>query len=111
MAATRDVELEIARAEAECATAEAQLRLLQAGARPEDVRRAEAQADALQAELGVMDAELVAAEADRDRFESLRAADAGSRKQRDDAVARLEDTDDRRRPFSRSPGCPRSCSR
>ena len=94
---TRDVELEITRAEAERATAEAQLRLLQAGARPEDVRQAEAQADALQAELGVIDAELFAAEADRDRFESLLAADAGSRKQRDDAVARANILEQRAR--------------
>ena len=86
---TRDVELEIARAEAGRATAEAELRLLLTGARPEDVRQAEAQTDALQAEIGAIDAELVAAEADRDRFESLLAADAGSRKQRDDALARV----------------------
>ena len=59
------------------------------GARPEDIRQAEAQTDALQAEIGAIDAELVAAEADRDRFESLLAADAGSRKQRDDALARV----------------------
>ena len=86
---TRDVELEIARAEAGRATAEAELRLLLTGARPEDIRQAEAQTDALQAEIGAIDAELVAAEADRDRFESLLAADAGSRKQRDDALARV----------------------
>lgn len=86
---TRDVELEIARADAGRATAEAELRLLLTGARPEDVRQAEAQTDALQAEIGAIDAELVAAEADRDRFESLLAADAGSRKQRDDALARV----------------------
>ena len=94
---TRDVELEIARAQAERATAEAQLRLVQTGARPEDVRQAEAQRGALQAELGVLDAELVAAEADRDRFESLLAADAGSRKQRDDAVARVNVLEQRAR--------------
>ena len=85
---TRDVELEIARAEAERATAEAEFRLLVAGPRPEDVLHARAQTAALRAELGAVRAELAAAEADRDRFESLLAADAGSRKQRDDAVAR-----------------------
>ena len=86
---TRDVELEIARAQAVRAVAEAQLRLLQAGARPEEVRQAEAQIDVLTAEIAALDAELVAADADRERFESLLAADAGSRKQRDDAVARV----------------------
>ena len=86
---TRDVELEIARAQAERATAAAQLRLLQTGSRPEDVRQAEAQTNALHAEIGAIDAELVAAEADRERFEALLAADAGSRKQRDDAAARV----------------------
>ena len=40
---TRDVELQIVRARAERAAADAQLRLLQAGARPEDIRQAQAQ--------------------------------------------------------------------
>ena len=87
---TRGVELEIRRAQAERNVAEAQLRLLQAGARPEDVRQAQARSDALEAELGAVDAELAAAGADRERFESLVAADAGSRKQRDDAAARVD---------------------
>lgn len=84
---TRQVELEIGRAEAERGAAEAQVRLLEAGARPEDIRQAQAQIDALRAEIGAIDAELAAATADRDRFESLLSADAGSRKQRDDAAA------------------------
>ena len=86
---TRNIELNIDSAQAERAAAEAELRLLQAGARPEDVRQAEAQVDVLEAEIAVIDAELVAAEADRERFESLLAVDAGSRKQRDDAAARV----------------------
>ena len=94
---TRDVELEIARAEAEREAAEAQLRLLEAGARPEDVRQAQAQIDVLEAEIAAIDAELVAATADRERFESLLAADAGSRKQRDDAAARVNVLQERTR--------------
>ena len=86
---TREVQLEIGRAQAERGAAEAQVRLLEAGARPEDIRQAQAQIDALRAEIGAIDAELAAATADRDRFESLLAADAGSRKQRDDAAARV----------------------
>ena len=80
---TREVELEIERAQAEREAATAQLRLLEAGARPEDVRQAQARIDAFEAEVGAVDAELAAAIVDRDRFESLLAADAGSRKQRD----------------------------
>ena len=85
----RDAELEVGRAQAEREASLAQLRLLQAGARPEDVRRAQAQIDALEAETAALEAELAAAVADRERFESLLAADAGSRKQRDDAAARV----------------------
>lgn len=94
---TRDVELEIGRTQAEREAAEAQLRLLQAGARPEDVRQAQAQIDALEAEIAAIDAELVAATADRERFESLLAADAGSRKQSDDAAARVNVLQERTR--------------
>ena len=94
---TRDVELEIGRAEAEREAAEAQVRLLEAGARPEDVRQAQAQIDVLKAEIAAIDAELVAATADRERFESLLAADAGSRKQRDDAAARVNVLQERTR--------------
>ncbi len=94
---TREVELEIGRTEAERGAAEAQLRLLEAGARPEDIRQAQAQIDALEAEIGAIDAELAAASADRDRFESLLAADAGSRKQRDDAAARVRVLQERAR--------------
>ena len=85
----RDAELEVGRAQAEREASLAQLRLLQAGARPEDVRRAQAQIDALEAETAALEAELAAAVANRERFESLLAADAGSRKQRDDAAARV----------------------
>jgi HlyD family secretion protein len=87
---TRTTELSIDRARAEQRAAEAQLRLLQAGSRPEDVRQAEAQTQAAQDDVQAARAELTAAEADLQRFESLLAANAGSRKQRDDALARRD---------------------
>lgn len=85
---TADAELALARARAEQAQAEAQLRLVQAGARAEDVRQAEAQVAAALADVAPAEAELAAAEVDVQRFEQLLAANSGSRKQRDDAVAR-----------------------
>ena len=87
---TRDVELQIARARAERNAADAQVRLLLSGARPEDIRRAEAQVDAASAEVASIQAELRAAETDLQRFEVLLAANAGSQKQRDDAKARVD---------------------
>lgn len=92
---TEATELELSRARAERAGADAQLRLLQAGARGEDVRQAEAQADAARTEATAARAELLAAEADLQRFESLLRANAGSAKQRDDAKARADVTRER----------------
>jgi HlyD family secretion protein len=86
----RDTELQIARTQAEHAAADAQLRLLQAGARDEDVRQAEAQVQAAETDAAAAHAELTAAEADLARFESLLRANAGSQKQRDDAKARAD---------------------
>lgn len=85
---TADAELALARARAEQAQAEAQLRVVQAPARTEDVRQAEAQVAAAQADVTPAEAELTAAEVDVQRFEQLLASNSGSRKQRDDAVAR-----------------------
>jgi HlyD family secretion protein len=85
---TADAELALARARAERDQAEAQLRLLQAGSRIEDVRQAEAQVAASEAEASAAAADLAAAETDVERFEQLLASNSGSRKQRDDAVAR-----------------------
>lgn len=85
---TADTELALTRARAERAQAEAQLRLLQAGSRAEDIRQAEAQVASAQADVAAADADLAAAELDVERFEQLLAANSGSRKQRDDAVAR-----------------------
>lgn len=92
---TADAELVLSRARADRDQADAQLRLLQAGARPEDVRQAEAQAASAQSESRAAEAELRGAQVDADRFESLLASSSGSRKQRDDAVMRRDVADAR----------------
>ncbi|PYR27809.1 MAG: hemolysin secretion protein D [Acidobacteria bacterium] len=87
---TADARLALTRANAERAQADAQLRLLLAGSRPEDIRQAEAQAAGADADARAVEAELAASAADLDRFEALLASSSGSRKQRDDAVARRD---------------------
>ena len=87
---TSDTDLAVRRVEAERAQATAQLRLLQAGARPEDIRQARAQTDSAQADVSAAESELRAATDDVARFEALLASNAGSRKQRDDAVTRRD---------------------
>ena len=84
-----DTALALRRAEAERDQALAQLRLLQAGARAEEVRQARAQEGSAEAEASALDAELQGARADLARFEGLLASNAGSRKQRDDAATRV----------------------
>ena len=86
----RDTELQLQRARADRDAADAQYRLLRAGSRPEDVRQAQAQVAAAETDAGAARAELKAAEADLDRFEALLRVNAGSRKQRDDAQARVD---------------------
>jgi HlyD family secretion protein len=92
---TRDVDLALQRAQAERAQADAQLRLLQAGARAEDIRQAEAQAGAASADLAAAESDLAAAETDLQRFEKLLQSNSGSQKQRDDAAARRDMARDR----------------
>ncbi len=94
---TRDVDLQLQRLRAERAVADASRRLLAAGSRPEDVRQSEAQTRAAEADVTAVDAELKAAELDLQRFESLLQANAGSRKQRDDAAARVNVARERQR--------------
>ena len=91
----RDVELAIDRARADRAQAEANLRLVMAGARAEDIRQAESQVTAAQSEVSAARAELAAAEQDLGRFEALLASNSGSRKQRDDAATRRDVAKDR----------------
>jgi HlyD family secretion protein len=84
----RTPSLALDRARAEQRHAEAQLQLLQAGARREDVAQAQAHAQAARDDVAAARAELTSAEADLERFEALLGANAGSRKQRDDAATR-----------------------
>ena len=87
---TADAQLGLSRARADRDQADAQLRLIRAGARPEDVRQAEAELATAQSDVAVATTELNASQADVDRFEALLASSSGSRKQRDDAVARRD---------------------
>jgi len=87
---TADVEIALRRARAERDQALAQLRLLAAGARVEDVRQAAAQAESARADVQAAESELQSASADLQRFEALLAKNAGSRKQRDDAATRRD---------------------
>lgn len=92
---TADVELALVRARADRGQADAQLRLLLAGARVEDLRQAEAQVAVAESDSAAARAELASAEADLKRFEDLLQADSGSRKQRDDAATRRQVASDR----------------
>ena len=92
---TRDIDLSLQRARAERAQADAHLRLLQAGARGEDIRQAESQVAAASADLAAAEADLAAAETDLQRFERLLESNSGSQKQRDDALTRRQMAADR----------------
>jgi HlyD family secretion protein len=87
---TADTELAIRRASADRDQVQAQLALLRAGSRAEDIRQAQAQLQSVQADVKAAQAELDAAAADVERFENLLRANAGSVKQRDDAVTRRD---------------------
>lgn len=92
---TRDVQLAINRAQAERSAAEAQLRLVQAGSRVEDIRQAQSQVETARAEVSAARAELDSATQDLARFEQLLQNNSGSRKQRDDAATRRDVARDR----------------
>ena len=94
---TEDVTLQIARTRADRAAAVAQLRLLEAGSRAEDVRQARAQVDAATSDAAATDAEVKSSQLDLDRFQALLDANAGSVKQRDDARARVDTANARQR--------------
>jgi len=85
-----DTGLAMDRARAERARAVAQLDLLVAGARREDIARAEADVATAEAELAAVRADLEAARVDYERFADLLRQDAGTGKQRDDAAARRD---------------------
>jgi len=92
---TADIALALQRAAAERLAADAQLRLLLAGARHEDIRQAEAQLAAAEADLAASRQELTSAERDLKRFESLLASNSGAEKPRDDAATRRDVMRDR----------------
>ncbi|MEO8483606.1 MAG: HlyD family efflux transporter periplasmic adaptor subunit [Acidobacteriota bacterium] len=88
--ATDDVDLALRRARAERAQADAQVRLLRAGSRIEDVQQAQAQLAAADADRQAAESDLGSARTDETRFVQLIEKRAGATKQRDDAVARRE---------------------
>jgi len=88
--AATEIDLSLRRAEADRAQAEAQLALLVAGSRAEDIHQGEANVATAVSEKTAAQAELDAARADEARFEQLLRNRAGSQKQRDDAVSRRE---------------------
>jgi HlyD family secretion protein len=87
---TTDVDLVLRRVRAERGQAVAQLRLLEAGARPEEIRQVEAQVATARAERQAAASQLAAAETEVRRYEQLVRTRAGAEKQRDDAVARRD---------------------
>ena len=87
---TTDLDFAIDRAKAERDQAAANVALLEAGTRKEDIRQAEAQVSVAKSDRVSIVAELAAARADEARFQQLVQARAGSTKQRDDAVTRRE---------------------
>jgi HlyD family secretion protein len=87
---TTDIELALRRARADHDQADAQLRLLVAGSRPEDIRQAEAQVAGAEADGAAARDDLASAEMDLKRFETLLRANSGTEKQRDDAASRRD---------------------
>jgi HlyD family secretion protein len=87
---TTDAQLALRRASADRDQAAAQLALLQAGSRQEDIRQAEAQVKSAEADVAGARDDLGAAETDLTRFETLLKTSSGSQKQRDDAAARRD---------------------
>lgn len=94
---TTETDLAVGRAQADRAQATAQLRLLQAGSRAEDIQQAEAQQAGAESDKRALEADLASAKADEARFEQLLASKSGSQKQRDDAVTRRQLADARLR--------------
>jgi membrane fusion protein YbhG len=90
-----DIDLKLRQARAERDQTSAQLRLLEAGSRPEDIRHAEAEVAVAQSERAAAVSELTAAKADEARYEQLLRARAGAQKPRDDAAARREQAEAR----------------
>ena len=92
---TSDVELALRRAKAERQANDAQLRLLLAGSRQEDIRQADAQRAAAVADLAAANQDVTSAERDFTRFQTLLSQNSGSQKARDDAASRRDVAKDR----------------
>jgi HlyD family secretion protein len=90
-----DVDLALRRAQAERAQAAAQVNLLLAGSRAEDIQQAAAQVSVAVADKAAAEADLASAKADEIRFTQLVDRRAGSTKQRDDAITRRQLADAR----------------
>ncbi len=87
---TTDTALALRRAQADRDQADAQLRLLLAGSRREDIRQAEAQVAGAEADAAGARDDLAAAELDLKRFDTLLRSNSGTEKQRDDAASRRD---------------------
>ena len=87
---TTDILLVVRRATADRDLATAQLALLLAGSRQEDIRQAAAQVKGAEADTAGARDDLAAAQADVVRFETLLKSSSGTQKQRDDAAARRD---------------------
>jgi len=99
---TTDARLTLQRVTADRDQAAANLALLEAGSREEDIRQAEAQLATAKADLAGARDDLSSAETDFKRFQTLLQSSSGTEKQRDDAAtrrdmakARLQATDER----------------
>ena len=92
---TIDIDLALQRARAERDQAAAQLKLLRAGPRVEDIQQAEAQLAGAISDRQVLEGDVAAAKTDEARFEQLVERRAGSVKQRDDARARRGEAESR----------------
>jgi HlyD family secretion protein len=87
---TADTDLALRRTKADRDQAAAQLALLAAGSRREDIAQAGAQVKAAEADVAGARDDLSSAEADVARFESLLKSNSGTQKQRDDAATRRD---------------------
>ena len=85
---TTDARLALQRAKADRDQSAANLALLEAGSRVEDIRQAEAQVATAEADVAGARDDLSSAETDLKRFETLLQASSGTEKQRDDAATR-----------------------
>ncbi len=85
---TTDASLTLRRVTADRDQAAAQLALLEAGSRVEDIRQAEAQVKTAEADVAGARDDLSSAETDLKRFETLLQTNSGTEKQRDDAATR-----------------------